>query len=607
MSTEGDLTPPTQPDPGQGIPPAVPVAPPAAPQSWLLRHRRLLIPAAAVLALGAVSAAAVLLLVKPNGAVEKMVPATADVIAVANLDPSVTQKVNLLRAVHSFPDYKTDKAITDKFDEVLKDSGLSFSGDIQPWLGSEIGASVRLNLKSAADGSTADSPAAFYAVSRDDTKARAMLAKLRASKWAKNYRWKDETYNGITISVGTPTDTSGKTGAYSIVDHVMVLATSSALIHEIIDSDQGRAPRLVDSSDYKATLAGLPSDRLGLVYVNGKSVVGNVKKDLATTPALGLALKNVNDLDALQGIGATLSANGDGLLTDVLVKVDQSKLSPATREALAHAGRADTLVSWIPKASDAFLSITSINKTIQTLLDQSGNTASVKAGTDAIGLTGPAGVLPHLTGDAGLEVSFGQNGLPAGAILLGTDDARTMNAFFAKLLALAEGAAGSSFGGSGAGSGGSASGVAVTPPASQFTKATYRGVVITSWASPLLGQLGAGETFIPSYAVLDGMGILASTPAEVKAIIDAHKGGATIASDASYKTASAASLTKPSAIVYVDVGRLLGAIRQSPLGSQAGLGSSSTLGANVDPFKAVIVTAASQADRATERFFVIIR
>jgi len=599
MSTEGDLTPVPQPDPGQGIPPAAPVAPVAAPQSWLLRHRRLLIPAAAVLALGAVSAAAVLLLVKPGGVVEKMVPATADVVAVANLDPSVTQKVNLLRAVHSFPDYKTDKAITDKLDGVLKDSGLSFSGDIQPWLGSEIGASVRLNLKSAAGGSTADSPAAFYAVSRDDTKARAMLAKLRASKWAKNYRWKDETYNGITISVGTPTDPSGTTGAYSIVDHVVVLATSSALIHEIIDTDQGRAPRLVDSSDYKATLAGLPSDRLGLVYVNGKSIVGNVKKEMATTPALGLALKNVSDLDALQGIGATLSANGDGLLTDVLVKFDQAKLSPATREALAHPGRADTLVSWIPKASDAFLSITSLNRTIQTVLDQSGNTASVKAGTDAVGLTGPAGVLPHLTGDAGLEVSFGQNGLPAGAILLGTDDASTMNAFFARLLALAEGAAGSSFG--------SPSGVAVTPPASPLSKSTYRGVVITSWTSPLLGQLGAGETFIPSYAVLDGMGILASTPAEVKAIIDAHKGAATMASDPTFKTSSAASLAKPSAIVYVDIARLLNAIRQSPLGSQTGLSSSSTLGANADPFKAVIVTAASQADRATERFFVIVR
>ena len=603
MSTEGDLPPASEPDPDQAVPPPVPAVAAPAPRSWFVQHRRLLIPAGAVLALAAVSAAAVLLLTNQNGTVEKMVPATADVIAVANLDPSVAQKVNLLRAVHSFPDYKTDKAITDKLDAVLKDSEISFSGDIQPWLGSEIGVSASLNL-----GSTSNSPAAVYFVSRDDTKALAMLARLRASKYGKKLQWKDETYSGITISVGTPTNTSEKAAAYSYVDHVVVFATSSAEIHEIIDADQGRAPRLVDSSDYKATLAGLPSDRLGVLYVNGKSLVASVKKEMATTPALSLALKNMNDVDALQGIGATLSANGDGVLADVLVKVDQSKLSPATREAFAHAGRADALLSWIPKASDAFLAITSLNRTIQTVLDQSGNEASVKAGTDAIGLTGPGGVLPHLTGDAGLEVEFGHNGLPAGAILLGTDDARSMNAFFARLLALAEGAAGSSFGGSGAGSSfGSPSGVAVTPPAGHVTKSTYRGAVITSWTFPMLGQLGAGEAFAPSYAVLDGMGILASTPDEVKAIIDAHKSGATIASDPTYKTASAASLAKPSAIVYVDIARLLDAIRKSPLGSQSGLGSGSTLSADVDPVKAVIVTAASQPDRATERFFAIIR
>jgi len=595
MSTEGDLT-PAPPDPA--VPPSAIVAP-AAPRSWFLLHRRLLIPAGAVLALGAVSAAAVLLLVKPAGTVEKMVPATADVIAVANLDPSVTQKVNLLRAVHSFPDYKTDKAISDKLDAVLKGSDMSFSGDIQPWLGSEIGFSARLNL-----GSATDSPAAFYLVSRDDTKARAMLAKLRASKWAKDYQWKDETYSGITISVGTPKgSTSGKAGVYTIVDHVVVLASSSALIHEIIDADQGRAPRLAESSDYKATLAGLPSDRIGVVYVNGKSLVSSVKKEMATTPALSLALKNMNDVDALQGIGATLSANGDGLLADVLVKLDQSKLSPATRETFAHSGRADAIVSWIPKSSDAFLAITSLNRTIQTVLDQSGNQASVKAGTDAVGLTGAGGVLPHLTGDAGLEVGLGSSGVPAGAILLGTNDARSMNAFFAKLLMLAEGVAGSSFGGSS----GFGSGAGTSPtPAGHVTTTTYRGVVITSWTSPTLGQLGA-SAFTPSYAVLDGMGILASTPEEAKAIIDAHKGGATIAADSTYKTASAASLAKPSAIVYVDIAKLVDAIRKSPFGSQAGLGSGGTLSANVDPVKAVILTAASQADRATERFFVIVR
>jgi hypothetical protein len=603
MSTEGDLTPAPQPDPGQAVPPAAPVVASAAHHPWFVQYRRLLIPAAAVLALAAVSAVAVLLLVKPNGTVEKMVPATQDVIVVANVDPSVAQKVNLLRAVHSFPDTKTDKAITDKLDEVLKDTGMSFSGDIQPWLGPEVGLSLKLNLSS---NNAADSLGTVYVVSRDDAKARAMLAKLRASKYGKKLQWKDETYNGVTISVGTPSDTSAKTAAYSVIDHVVVLANSSAQIHEIIDTDQGRAPRLVDSSDFKATLAGLPSDRLGYLYVNGKSLVGNVKKEMATTPALSLALKNMNDVDALQGIGATLSANGAGLVADVLVKIDQSKLSPATRDAFAHAGRADTIVSWIPKASDAFLAITSLNKTIQTLLDQSGNQASVKAGTDALGLTGPGGVLPHLTGDAGLEVEIGHSGVPAGAILLGTDDARSMDAFFGKLLMLAQGAAGSGFSGGGAGSSfGSPSGVAASPLSSHITRSQYRGIMITSWITGL-GQLGAG-VLTPSYAVLDGMGILASTPDEVKAIIDTHKGGATIASDPTYKTASAASLAKPSAIVYVDIARLVDAIRQSPFGSQAGLGSGSTLSGNVDPLKAVIVTAASQSDRATERFFVIVR
>ena len=587
MSIEGDLTTTPQPDSGQPVPPAAPAAA-VAPQSWLLRHRRLLIPAGAVLALGLVSAAAVLILAKQTSSIEKMVPASADVVAVANLDPSMAQKVNLLRAVHSFPDYKTDKAIADKLDLALKDSGFTFSSDIQPWLGSQIAFSAQLNLVK-----TENSPSAFYAVSRDDAKAQAMLAKLRASTWGKKFQWKDETYNGFAISIATPTDKSQKALAYSFVDHVVVVATASAMIHEIIDAEQGRTARLVDSSDYKATLAALPLDRLGYLYVNGKALVAGVKKQMATTPAFSLALKNLNDVDALQGIGATLSANGDGILADVLVKVDQSKLSPATRDAFAHAGKADVLVKWIPKASDGFLAITGLNQTIQAALDQSGNQAAIKSSTDIAGLTGPGGVLPHLTGDAGLEVELGSEGIPAGAILLGTDDARSMNAFFARILALADGAAVSNFGSS-------------PLRAARVTTTTYRGVVITSWASPALAGLGA-SALSPSYAVLDGMGILASTPAEVKAIIDTHKDGASIASDPTYKSASTGSLASPSGIIYLDIAKLVDAIRKSPLGTQAGLGSGSALSANVGPVKAVILTAASQADRATERFFVIVR
>jgi hypothetical protein len=177
-----------------------------------------------------------------------------------------------------------------------------------------------------------------------------------------------------------------------------------------------------------------------------------------------------------------------------------------------------------------------------------------------------------------------------------------MSAFFRKLSALADGAVDSSLLGAGSSFGSPSPAVA---PASHITTTTYRGVVITTWMSPVLGQLGG--QLAPSYAVLDGMGILGSTAGEVKAIIDAHKDGVTIASDQIYKTASAASIANPSAIVYVDIARLVEAIRQSAALKAADIKMDSSVYANVAPLRATMLTTTSQSDRATERFFVIIR
>src|SRR5712691_781415 len=100
MKDEGDLTPPPV-DPASPAP-AVASASPAP--TWWARYRRFLIPAAGLAVVGTVAAVALVLVLKPASSIEKMVPATVDIYAVANLDPSTSQKVNLLRAVHRFPD-----------------------------------------------------------------------------------------------------------------------------------------------------------------------------------------------------------------------------------------------------------------------------------------------------------------------------------------------------------------------------------------------------------------------------------------------------------------------------------------------------------------------
>jgi len=573
MNNEGDLAPP-QPEltPGAGS------LPPSPTRSWFARYGLIVISAAGALVVGTVTVAAVLLLAQPNPSVEKMVPATHDVMVIANLNPSLGQKVNLLRAVHSFPDTRTDTAIATKLDEASKQSGLSFTTDVQPWLGGEVGVSGKMNFESGAD-----SPYALFATSRDDTKAKAALAKLRSGTIGKKYTWRDETYNGISVASGTPTVTSEKPVAYSYVDHVVVLASSVSMIHEIIDTDQGRSARLVDSSDFKATMTLLPSDRVGMGYVAGKALVAGVKKQMTKPSTLGLpALKSLDDLNALQGIGGAVSATGTGVAFDLAVKLDVNKLSPATRQAFTATGRPDAVLRWVPKSSDGFLAIANVDQSIKTLLAQYGSDPSVQASTDAVGLTGSKGILPHLTGDLGVEVELGSNSIPSGAILIGTNDAAAMNAFFGKLAVLASATTGQQ------------------KPGAGITHTTYRGTVITSWSSPSLGTLPG---LMPSYAALDGMGILASSPAEAKALIDAHAGGSNITADPTYQAASSASLANPAGIIYVNMARLVTVLEKLPSSS----GMETTATAYLAPLRAFMFTATSQTGAAVERFFVAIK
>jgi hypothetical protein len=570
MNHEGELP---QPETTAGA-----TAPPAsASRSWFGRYGLVVMSAAGALVLGAVAVAAVLFLSQPNPSIEKMVPATHDALVIANLNPSLGQKINLLRAVHSFPDTSTDAAISSKLDAAFKAVGLSYTSDVQPWLGGEVGASGTVNFASGAD-----SPFALFATSRDDTKAKALLAKLRSGSFGQKYTWRDETYNGISIASGTPTVTSEKPVAYSLVDHVVVAASSAAMIHEIIDTDQGRSARLVDSADFKATMKLLPSDRVGMGYLAGKSLVAGVKAQMAKPSTLGLpALKTVDDLNALQGIGGAVSASSTGVAFDVAVKLDPNQLSAATRQAFVATRRPDVVLRWIPKSSDGFIAFGNLDQTIKSLLAQYGTDPSVQASTSAIGLTGPQGILPHLTGDLGIEVELGNNSIPSGAILLGTNDSAAMNAFFGKLLGLA-------------------AATSQQTPGAGITRTTYRGTVITSWTSPSLGQVPG---LAPSYAAVDGMGILASSPAEIKAVIDAHAGGSNITVDSTYRSASTASLTQPTGIMYVNVARVVSALET--------LRGSSTVDtkavAYLAPLKAFMLTATSQAGAAMERFFVAIK
>lgn len=603
MDDQSQLAPPApEPDPAGGSVPSTPapLAAPAAP-SWWSRWHRLVIAAAGTAVVLGVAATALLVVLKPAPSIERMVPASADLYGFVNLDPSVAQKMELVHTIHRFPDTSTDQKVSDLLDKWLKDSGLSYSRDIQPWLGSGIGFAAKL----PGGGTDArDMPSAVLAVSRDDQKAQAFLAKVRTGKFTINnrqkpifrnanqpvnpgpdYTWQDKSYDGVAIAVGTPRTQSGLPPvAYAIVDHVVVAANDEALLREVIDAGHGRAPRLVDSAQYKATIAGLPSDRLGVFYANGKSIVGRLKDQLTAPLSSGLgSLRGINDLNAFQGAAVVVSARSDGIAADVAVRVDSSKLSASTRAALSNAGHADRVIGWIPASTDAFFAFGNLKQTIQSFLDQMGTQPSVQQSTDEAGLTGPHGVLPHLTGDFAFEVEIDHAFTPAGAVLIGTDSPAALRTFFAGLLTLAT------------------QGSFVQPTT---LTSTYRGVGISTVSDP---SWGADNLYAPSYAVLDGIGVMASNPAELKAIIDAHKDHAGVDHDATYVEAGRASLSNAGSVFYVAIGRLVDTVQSAPANSPIGGLHIEAANGNLAALKTFIVTSSSSAQGVFERIIVFIR
>lgn len=596
MNDNSQLTPPAPDGPsssggGQG---GGSLTAPASPSFWARWHWPI-IGAGGALVLVAGAAIALSLVLKPAVSIDRMVPASSDFYLNVNLDPSLAQKMNLLQAVHHFPDTSTDQKISDLLDKSLKGSGLSYSGDIEPWLGSGVGVAGKI------PSGNAQAPSALFAVSKDDTKAQAFLSNVRAGKYSvstgqkkvfqtvgakpaspQDYTWSERSYDGITVTVGTPKSAGVQPIAYAIVDHVVVATNDEGFLHEIIDTEHGRAARLVDTAQYKATLAKLPSDHIAVGYLNGKNLASRVKEQLKT-PAMSAigGMSSLNDLDAFQGAAVVISARSDGVVADAAVKIDSSKLSTSTRQALANAGHPDKVIGWVPASSDAFLAFGNLRQTIQSLLDQVGTQPSVQQSTDEIGLTGPHGVLSHLTGDFALEVEINKSFIPAGGIMIGTDNATAMRTFFAGTFTLAS----------------ATTGEPVAP-----TKTTYRGVALTTLSMP---SLGPGELFAPTYAVVDGMGVLASNVAEMKAIIDAHKNQSGIDHDATYETASHASLSNYGSLFYVNVGRLVNTLQSAPSGSTVGtLGLKSN--ANLAPLRAFIVTSSSSPDGFLERVILFI-
>lgn len=134
---------------------------------------------AIVVALGAGAIAVVLRSADRGASLEQLVPAEAIMFGRATISPSGDQRANLNDILAKFPKRdgkEVPEQIEDLLNEGFAEEGLSFTDDIKPWVGAEIGFAVyRLSF----GGDTPEVRAAALLSVRDEGAARDALTKMK--------------------------------------------------------------------------------------------------------------------------------------------------------------------------------------------------------------------------------------------------------------------------------------------------------------------------------------------------------------------------------------------------------------------------------------------
>ncbi len=531
---------------------------------------------AAVLLLGGAAAFAMAALLHKPASLERMVPASVDTYAVIYVDPSVGQKLNLYQVATKFPGIKSQADIEAKIDDSLKQAlpgaGISYTKDVKPWLGSEVAVGVK---------DATSPPTLVLADSRDDTKALAFVAKVRAAQLSSGYTWTTTTYQGVDLNVGKSSVDGRPDAVYGLTGHTLLIGSTLQLVEDAIDAGNGAKPRLIDTDGYKLVASHMAGDRLFFAYADG-SRLGSFARGAISRSALPVAApSSLGGLDAVRGVGFDVVARADGIQADVDMETDASKLDPATKAMLAAGAGQLKSLGWVPSNSFGVFALQPLKQTVQALIaaGQSGSPdlAATLAGT---GLTGPDGIAGHLGQDLAFEVGPGPLA-PGGALLIATDSETVMKGFFDRALVQGLALAGGS-------------GSAPAP-----TTYDYKGVTVTY--APLSGVGPAGLEL--AYAVTGGYGIVATSRDEIQAVIDAHLTGASITGSSRFN-AAAPGAAGARGLVYVDVESAVRTLRGLvPADPASGLGGALD---GLAPVKALVVTSTADPDRSTERFVVLI-
>lgn len=200
--------------------------------------------------------------------------------------------------------------------------------DILPWIGPEISLAVleeeplpqarsgRLARRTSQVAGTYSGPPLILSIAtRNSNRTTTFLDDVRSQMEEEGVVFVNSVYQDVLITeVGAPAQLPL---AYATFDEMLVLATDASTLQRAIDTAfDETSNRLVDAPDFQETLAELPSNRLGFVYLDAQRVAN----ELEVPPQMW-------QIHAAQSIGLSIALHRDGVRLDYVLDFETSDLN----------------------------------------------------------------------------------------------------------------------------------------------------------------------------------------------------------------------------------------------------------------------------------------
>jgi Protein of unknown function (DUF3352) len=236
-----------------------------------------------------------------------LVPADAAVYMNVFLNPSRSQKRAIRDLLAKFEEAPTPDEATDELAKVidrgLKEFGLTFTEDIDPWLGRQI-------AFFASDFEEGAPTAAALIETEDEEATRDVVDKLDDDAGVDP---KPKTYDGVEYSF-YPESPQGDPFASGFVEDFWVVGSEDGF-KAVVDASQGDS--LADDDRFVERTDLLADDHLALFYLDAEQLLNAAASAGELTDEDRAALEALPGVDEQGAVAASLHATADGAVVEV--------------------------------------------------------------------------------------------------------------------------------------------------------------------------------------------------------------------------------------------------------------------------------------------------